>query len=210
MTDQTERQKKAAKITSQARVTWATSVFDRIKSGERVPARDLEKANAILMESASASEASIGAEWAMSQVELANILGVERKTIQRWLKIIGCPKPRSDGRFNVTEFREWAAKTGRKTTDELPDDEKNRLEVRRLRTICERLDLELEIQRGSYTDNEDVKKQIYRMIGAARKVLGSLPARLAPVLVGATIPDAEARLREAVDDVMKQLHEGDW
>ena len=150
--------------------------------------------------------------WAKTQVELADSLSVERKTIQRWLKVKGCPQARSDGRYNVPEFREWAEKTGRRTaTDESDDsEERARLEVRRLRTICERLDLELEIQKGSYTQNDEVARQVYRMVATARKVLGAMPSSLAPQVVGMTIPEAEKRIREQVDAVITQLHEKKW
>ena len=148
--------------------------------------------------------------WAKNQVELAEILGIERKTIQRWLKLPNCPQARSDGRYSVVEFREWATKTGRKVIDDTTDDEKSRLEIRRLRTICERLDLELEVTKGTYTSNDEVTKSIFRMIGAARKVLAAMPAQLAPQVVGLSIPEAEQRIREQVDNAMKQLHEGKW
>jgi hypothetical protein len=148
--------------------------------------------------------------WAKNQVELADILGVERKTIQRWLKIKGCPQARSDGRYSIPEFREWASKTGRKIAEDDPDDERNKLEVRRLRTICERLDLELEIARGNYTANDEVAREVFRMVATAKKVLEQMPSTLAPQVVGMKVAEAEKRIKDQVDEVIRKLHEKKW
>jgi phage terminase Nu1 subunit (DNA packaging protein) len=148
--------------------------------------------------------------WAKNQVELADILGVERKTIQRWLKIKGCPQSRSDGRYSIPEFREWASKTGRKIAEDDPDDERNKLEVRRLRTICERLDLELEVARGNYTANDEVSREVFRMVATAKKVLEQMPSTLAPQVVGMKVAEAEKRIKDQVDEVIRKLHEKKW
>jgi hypothetical protein len=50
--------------------------------------------------------------WARNQVELALILGVTRKTVQRW-RILGAPIPRSDGFWNVAQWKEWIEAHGR-------------------------------------------------------------------------------------------------
>lgn len=182
------------------------NIIKKVGEGKTLTTGELSQMQAV----ADGTEGAVVA-YAKNQVELASALGVERKTVQRWLKLKGCPRARPDGRYSVLEWRAWAEKTGRKIADDDDfDNERGRLEVRRLRTICERLDLDLDVQRGFYTDNEEVKRSIYRMIASARKVLSALPAQLAPQIVGMTIPEAEARLRESVDDVMKQLHEGDW
>jgi len=148
--------------------------------------------------------------WAKNQVELADILGVERKTIQRWLKIKGCPQARSDGRYSIPDFREWASKTGRKIAEDDPDDERNKLEVRRLRTICERLDLELEVARGNYTANDELAREVFRMVATAKKVLEQMPSTLAPQVVGMKVAEAEKRIKDQVDEVIRKLHEKKW
>jgi hypothetical protein len=207
-----DKQKKVVDVTNKARVAWATQVFERIKDGAKVSARDLEKSNAIFMDMASEKSKTIPAEWAFNQVELAENLGVDRKTIQRWLKIDGCPEAKSDGRYNILEFKEWALKTGRKyeSDEDFDSDERNKLEVRRLRTICERLDLELEVQKGNYSANEDVEIMVRRMVSSARKVLSQIPSQLAPQLSGLATADIEIRLKQAVEEALINLHSGKW
>src|SRR5437867_12728917 len=45
--------------------------------------------------------------YAKNQVELAELLGVNRKTIQRARKKPGNPGAEADGRYNVTAWREF-------------------------------------------------------------------------------------------------------
>jgi len=183
------------------------NIIKKVGEGKTLSAGELTQMQAL----ADGTEGAGAITFAKNQVELANAVGVDRKTIQRWLKIKGSPEARPDGRYSVIEWRSWAENTGRKLaeTDDF-DTERGRLEVRRLKTICERLDLELEVTKGTYTENEEITKQIHRMINSARKILGAMPAQLAPQVVGMPIPEAEQRIREHVDNAMKQLHEGEW
>lgn len=47
------------------------------------------------------------ASFAKTQVELAEILGVDRKLIQRHRRIEGNPGVRPDGRSDVQAWRQW-------------------------------------------------------------------------------------------------------
>jgi hypothetical protein len=183
------------------------NIIKKVGEGKTLSAGELTQMQAL----ADGTESKGAITYAKNQVELSDAIGVDRKTIQRWLKVKGCPEARPDGRYSVIEWRTWAENTGRKLaeTDDF-DTERGRLEVRRLRTICERLDLELEVTKGTYTANDEITKQIHRMINSARKILGAIPSQLAPQVVGMSIPDAEQRIREQVDNAMKQLHESEW
>jgi hypothetical protein len=149
--------------------------------------------------------------YAGNQVELAEQLGVDRRTIARWMKIKGRPQPRSNGRHSVLDWRTWAEKTGRKLVeDDDQDSERGRLELRRLRTICERLELDFEVAKGNYIANEEVEIMVRRMVSVARKHLSLMPSQLAPQLAGLTIAEIEERVKVAIDEVLQQLHSGKW
>ena len=47
--------------------------------------------------------------FAKNQVDLAQALGVSRKTVQRWLRLEGNPGTRPDGRYDVTAWRVFKA-----------------------------------------------------------------------------------------------------
>src|SRR5438034_8276123 len=60
-----------------------------------------------LLQSALAGETPAGDEYTKNAVQLATILGVDRKTVQRWRKIDGNPGVRPDGRYHVPSWRAW-------------------------------------------------------------------------------------------------------
>ena len=50
--------------------------------------------------------------YAKTIVELADILGVNRKTIDRWRKMKGSPKSKPDGRQDIPKWRQFIKKNG--------------------------------------------------------------------------------------------------
>jgi hypothetical protein len=78
--------------------------------------------------------------FADNQVELSEILGVTRRTIQNWLKEKGNPKTEPNGKYNILIWREWARIQGRKFND--PDEfDKSALQARNILLQNERLEL---------------------------------------------------------------------
>lgn len=145
--------------------------------------------------------------WAKDQVELATLLGVERKTIQRWRKE-GAPKAESDGRLNVEAWRAWMKANGKKGSEDDKTPSKVQLEAKRLLLMNEKLEHEISILKGDYTRNSDVEADVRAMVLEAKKILLAMPAALAPQVVGLSVPEAEKRIRAAIDDSLEQLHTG--
>ena len=52
-------------------------------------------------------------KFAKSIAELANIIGCSRKSLTRWRLSEDFPSPRSDGRFDVAEVKDWIAHRGK-------------------------------------------------------------------------------------------------
>ena len=54
--------------------------------------------------------------WAKNQTELAEAIGCNRKSIQRWLKEAhpDCPGQTSDGRYNITLWKLFVESVGKK------------------------------------------------------------------------------------------------
>jgi hypothetical protein len=151
------------------------------------------------------ADTPIGLAWVQNQTDLARELGVNRKTIQRWLKIEGCPQTASDGRYNVTEWRKWASDNNFKVSGGDDDESKLKLEAKRLLLINQKLEFDMAIKRGEYTHNDDVETMFVMMVQNAKKVLLALPSNASPQVVGLSVPEAEIRLREIVDEALSQL-----
>jgi len=150
-------------------------------------------------------ETAVGLAWVQNQTDLARELGVNRKTIQRWLKIEGCPSTASDGRYNVSEWRKWASDNNFKVSGDDDDETKLKLELKRLLLVNQKLEFDMAIKRGEYTLNDDVEAMFVIMVQNAKKVLLALPSNASPQVVGLSVPEAEIRLREIVDEALSQL-----
>jgi phage terminase Nu1 subunit (DNA packaging protein) len=210
-------------LLAKANTAWAINVLKRVKGGARVSSRDLEKATQILGASTEdgsedgdvepiASGVDILPRFARNQVELASLLKIERKTIQRWRKEPLFPRPQSDGKWDVHAVVDWAKARGKRfKAGNGHQEEKYDLEVRRLKVVCERLELGLRIERGDYIAKEDVYKQVSQMLGVVKSKLLQIPSSLAPQLIAIDQPrEMQGRLKESVDEAMRSLHEDPW
>ncbi len=137
-----------------------------------------------------------------NQVELAEILGVDRKTIQRHRKIEGNPGVRPDGRWDVNAWRLWMAE--RRGIDEGEGMSQTQLKARQLLLQNERLAFQIDILKRQHIPVEDVEKMGGDLMAAIRKVVSQIHL-VAPSVVGLSVPEAEVRLKESEDEILEQL-----
>lgn len=180
-----------------------------MKVANRKPLTAAERS--LLQSVAIGDEVTLSTGWANNQVELAQVLKKNRRTIQRWLKLPGNPGSTPDGRFNVSAWREWCVNNGHRLLeiDEATPD-KQQIEAQILLKKSHLLDIEIKRRLGEVTDNENLTVWIAELVGAAKTVLLSVPGILAPQVVGLSVPDAEQRIREAIDEALMQLHREPW
>lgn len=149
--------------------------------------------------------------WAKSQVELAEHLGCDRKTIGRWLKAKdpACPGKSSDGRYNVTLWKLWASSQGKKpalmkTSDKVSLDNQN------MRLRNEKLEIENAIRRGDLLDVDEVCKVITEMVAGFVKRARSSKHTLAPQVIGLNVAEATKRIGKETDEALNELALGEW
>lgn len=130
---------------------------------------------------------------------LAAALGVTRQTIHNWQKVEGCPLPRSNGKYLVSE---WAA-FGKviSTAPAMKGTDKAALEARKIKAQCEKLEFWLAVDRGEYTSNEVIGAEIRRLVHETETVIRDELETKMP-------PDIRKRNRAALDRAMKRLHLG--
>lgn len=138
-----------------------------------------------------------------SAVALAERLGVDRRTLNRWSKEPGFPKRSSEG-FDVDAVREWVAANGLKTSraGEL-NEEKKRAEIEKIR-------LEIDIKRGLYIPKEEVVRDLGRYVFTLKTLLQTAATTLAPQIVGLTVPEALELLRKEHHEILRTLSESPW
>lgn len=142
--------------------------------------------------------------WAENQVELADVLGVDRRTINRWLKHKHAPETAANGKYDITAWRTFQREHARGGDDD-EDVDVTKERARNLLLQNEKLEFQLKVLRRDYIANAQVEQETADLIQNAKKVLLSGPASLAPQVVGVTIPEAEALLRQWLHDALTVL-----
>jgi hypothetical protein len=200
--DAENAQKQAVKLTSeQAEILLKADLRNLAKKVQQ--GKTLSVAERNILQSALAGQSPSAAEFAKNQVELAEILGVDRKTIQRWRKIKGNPGVRPDGRYHVPSWREWKQSRG---GDDANDGlSQAQLRARQILLQNQKLEFQLAILRREYVPSVEVERWGGELGTAIRKVISTLHL-CAPTVVGVSVADAEARLKEVEDEILQQLH----
>ena len=141
--------------------------------------------------------------YAKTIVELADILGVNRKTIDRWRKLKGSPKPCSDGRHNVAKWRDFVRKHDLKEPDSPEDDE---LKTRKLLAEVKQAEIKLKVMEGTYVPIEKVREVWLTHIGQVRNILESrFLNELPPILTTLDAIQIREKMQEVLDETYSAL-----
>ena len=132
----------------------------------------------------------------------------DRKIIQRAMRLEGCPGKTADGLYEIAAWQEFVAKNFSSRDDEAPD--KRALEMEKLRLTNERLQFELDVKRRDYSANKDVEQWVGAMMAEVRKVLTSLPSKLAPLVVRGSEAEAELLMKQEIHAAMNLISSKPW
>lgn len=143
--------------------------------------------------------------YAKNQTELAELLGVDRKTIQRWRKEENFPKAMADGRYDIIAVRDWRERTRSSSTTDAEDLSKAEGEARRVWLQVEKLEHEIEVSKGEFISIERAQQDVAQMCSRARSVLLAIPDTLAPLVIGKTPTQAQQLIRKEIDNALAQI-----
>lgn len=130
--------------------------------------------------------------------------GLSKRTLQT-AKKRGCPAFKPRGSVDCDQLLKWLAhhpEVIQGAAESINRDFEITLRARAERQLKEH---RLAVLRGDFVLAADVEKWVGEMVSQARRVLGSGPSSLAPLLVGVPIPEAEAILGEWIHDALVQL-----
>lgn len=186
------------------------NAYRKLQEGKSLNAQELATIRAN-QEGGDGAEATA---WAKNQVELARALGVDRKTIQRWIKLKrgGPPEAMSDGRYSVNEWKAWCKRTGRGGGVDGDEEvgEIERLTAKGLILRNRRLELDIAEREGELINRAEVVRDVTQAIVAFKRELYRMAGTISPQIVGLPIPEAERLLRASIDDALQQISNGEW
>lgn len=153
------------------------------------------------------ADADVSPAVAGSYVELAALLGVTRRTLQRWRARGDAPKPMAEGYHEVGAWREYmrSAKLAGHCSEE-----EAALRLRRLQAETEEREMRLAERKAAYVSVAEVKAEWLRMTARAARVFRhKFEVELPSLLVGLGAADIQARNQRAIDEALTMLHRGE-
>lgn len=149
-------------------------------------------------------DAAAGGEtgWAKSIVELAERLGVTRRTVHLWLNESGNPGKRANGDFHLGDWVAWAKANGKRVAEEAAGGESLRL--RQMALQNQKLEHWLKVARGEYVPWARVEAEGGALGSSVRRIVLSL-SKSAPSFAMVTEAEAARMLREKEDEVLSAL-----
>lgn len=146
--------------------------------------------------------------YAKTVVELANLLGVTRRTISTWQKMDGAPKTLSNGSFPVPEWREFVRVRGLKTHQPVTTNDEA-LKSRKLLAEVEERELKVGIKKGEYILLAEVRRDWLTQVGRAIALMrAKFENELPPILSGMDAQGIREECAQAIDEVCNVLHTG--
>jgi DNA-binding transcriptional ArsR family regulator len=145
--------------------------------------------------------------FAKNLVELAEVLGVTRRTLSSWRKITGAPKPEPNGSHDVSAWREFVRSRGLKGGGE-PVHNQEALKARKLLAEIEERELRLAIKRGDYLSKDDVRKAVLEGLARLFAILHKrLEDELPPLSCGKDAVGIREENAKALDEARGEAYE---
>jgi predicted DNA-binding transcriptional regulator AlpA len=180
-----------------------SNILTKVREGKTPTAMEME----LLDKYTASSDVGFSGTYAKNQTELAKLIGVDRKTIQRWRKDPTFPKPKADGRYTLSEVVAWKDSMG-STAGDLTS--KESAQVKSILLQNEKLEIQVGILKSEYTPNVDIDQEVAEMVQQAKRELLALPSSLAPQVIGQTVAEAEKIIKQSLVEALRSLHEGEW
>ena len=155
---------------------------------------------------AAPAEAEAGPAVAASFVELAAILGVTRRSLQRWRARGDAPKPGEDGLHDVGAWREFMRQA--RLAGHCGEEEAA-LRLRRLQAQTEEREMRLAEFRAAHVSVAAVRAEWGRLKERATRVLRQkFEEELPAMLAGRSAAEIQELNMRAIDEALDTLHRG--
>lgn len=174
------------------------NIIRKVNAGQVLNGRE----QAVLEQATNGGATTAASAFAKTQGELAQRLGISRKTITNHQNDAGAPPTRDDGRYDVTAWSKFLR--ANRIIDEGGDDDARpkrwKEELERLK--CETITLDLEERRRELVSVPEVLSAAGATVQAIRHQLNQLPGRAAQSIVGLTDYDEIAEVIQSEIDII--------
>jgi len=144
-----------------------------------------------------------------TKVRLAEELECDRKTLQRYEKMEGCPGADENGNYNVHAWRSWVASNDKLRAARKPRT-KEAEEVRALRLQNEKREIENARLRFESVSLDEAIRVLSELTSAFAKALEASKHTLAPQVAGECVAEVTRRLDRGHKMVLGELVLGEW
>ena len=178
------------------------NLAQRIQRGEK-----LSKAERVMLQNMAAKAGDTPAV-AGDFSELARILGISRRTMNRWRRLPGAPPPGPNGLQEVKPWREFMERNNLKgDAPKTPLEES--LKARKMLAEVEEKELRLAVKKREYVALSEVRETWTKLISRAKDLLrNKFEMELPPILSGLDATAIQEECRKAIDEVLTILHTG--
>lgn len=164
-----------------------------------------------MLQSAIAGGVISNQEYAHTQDELAKLLGVTRKTIQRWRKLKDRPEDKADGRMHVPSWRIFKAQ--RQGEDETESEEQSpaHAKARQILLQNERLEMRILAEKGELVPKE-IANQVFAklLIAAKTRCFTSVTRFVTLARMAEDSNKAAEEIRKEMILIWQELEKGEW
>lgn len=190
------------------------NIVRKVKAGKTLTAQERRT----LQAASTGDDDDTAPATAKNYVELADILGVTRRTLQDWRKMAGAPEASSNGLHDVAAWRDFQRKIGGKgaATPEGGDGDEDGLpsepvlKRRKLLLFCREKEMALAERRGELIDVATVRATWSKKIAAANSLLRKrLENELPSELEGLEAAEIYEILVALVDEFNQAMRSGD-
>jgi hypothetical protein len=178
----------------------------KVKGGKTLSASERN-----ILQSALAGDKPSGVEYCDTIIQLAELIGVTRKTIQRWRKIEGSPEPRPDGRWHVPSWRQF--KIQRHGEDGTDDDDVTQASARCKQILLqnERLTMRILVEKKDLIPKV-IAQQIFSklILSAKTRCFSSVTRFVTLARMAETSTAAAEEIRKEMILIWQSLESGKW
>jgi hypothetical protein len=143
-----------------------------------------------------------------TQEALASQLGVNRKSVERWMKKAGCPGKGEQG-WDVRAWEQWI-ETNKLGRTRKATSNRAKLEEEKIRLHNERQQLVNAKMRGESLGNDEVCKTMGDLVDGFVLALHQCLPGLVEETAGLPLAEALKRSRRRIDEVLGELALGEW